>query len=74
MVGTTLEPGTIYVQTVLTSRLRITAVGHRITGNPRDHVLGADYESLFVAVDDHSRLAYTQMQPTERKECAIAFL
>lgn len=53
---------------------RITAVGHRITGDPRDHVPGAGYESLFVAVDDHSRVAYTQMQPTERKECAIAFL
>lgn len=53
---------------------RITAVGHRITGDARDHVPGAGYESLFVAVDDHSRIAYTNMQPTERKECAIAFL
>lgn len=53
---------------------RITAVGHRITGNPRDHRAGAGYESVFVAVDDHSRVAFTQMQPSEGKLCAIAFL
>lgn len=53
---------------------RIVAVGHRITGNPRDHVPGVGYESVFVAVDDHSRIAFTQMQPSEGKDCAIAFL
>jgi transposase InsO family protein len=53
---------------------RIVAVGHRITGNPRDHVPGVGYESVFVAVDDHSRIAFTQMQSSEGKDCAMAFL
>jgi len=53
---------------------RIEAVGHRITGNPRDHTRGAGFESLFVAIDDHSRIGFTAMQSSEGKLCAIAFL
>ena len=53
---------------------RIVRTGHRITGNPRDSVAGAGWEFLFVAVDDHARIAFTQMKPDERRGCAIAFL
>ena len=53
---------------------RIERLGHRITGNPRDSVDGAGYEYLFVAVDDHARLGFTQMKPSERGNCAAAFL
>lgn len=53
---------------------RIETTGHRVTGNPRDHVRGAGYESLFVAVDDHSRVAFTQLLPDETRHSAIAFL
>ena len=53
---------------------RIERMGHRITGNPRDNTNGAGWEFLFVAVDDHARLGFTQMKPTERKSCAVAFL
>ena len=53
---------------------RIVRTGHRITGNRRDSVDGAGWEYLFVAVDDHARLAYTQMKPDERRPSAIAFL
>ena len=53
---------------------RIERLGHRITGNPRDSVAGAGWEYLFVAVDDHARLGFTQMKPTERWACAVAFL
>jgi len=53
---------------------RIERLGHRITGNPRDNVDGAGWEFLFVAVDDHARIAFTQMKPGERKAQAIAFL
>ena len=38
---------------------RIVRTGHRITGNPRDSVAGAGWEFLFVAVDDHARIAFT---------------
>ena len=53
---------------------RIVRTGHRITGNPRDSVAGAGWEFLFVAVDDHARIAFTQMKPDERRPSAIAFL
>ena len=53
---------------------RIERMSHRVTGNRRDTVNGAGWEFLFVAVDDHARLGFTQMKPNERKDCAVAFL
>ena len=53
---------------------RIVRTGHRITGNPRDSVAGAGWEFLFVAIDDHARIAFTQMKPDEKRTSAIAFL
>jgi transposase InsO family protein len=53
---------------------RIVRAGHRITGDPRDETRGAGWEYLFVAVDDHSRLAYTAMYPDEKAASAIDFL
>jgi len=53
---------------------RIVRMGHRVTGNRRDSVGGAGGEFLFVAVDDHARIAFTQMKPDERQPSAIAFL
>jgi transposase InsO family protein len=53
---------------------RIVRMGHRVTGNPRDRVVGAGWEFLFVAIDDHARIGFTQMQPDERRDSAIAFL
>ena len=53
---------------------RIERMSHRVTGDRRDSVKGAGWEFLFVAVDDHARLSFTQMKPNERKDCALAFL
>jgi transposase InsO family protein len=53
---------------------RIVRIGHRVTGNPRDSVEGAGWEFLFVAIDDHARIGFTQMKPDERQHSAIAFL
>lgn len=53
---------------------RIERMSHRVTGDRRDSVDGAGWEFLFVAVDDHARLGFTQMKPNERKDCAVAFL
>lgn len=62
---------------------RIDAVGHRITGDPRDSVRGAGHEVVHVARGpreggDHSRVAVTGIlpgeTPGETKESAIAFL
>jgi transposase InsO family protein len=53
---------------------RIEKTGHRVTGNPRDHVRGAGYEAAFVAIDDHSRVGFAQMFADESKRSAAAFL
>jgi transposase InsO family protein len=53
---------------------RILRMGHRVTGDPRDSVPGAGWEFLFVAVDDHARIGFTQMKPDERQQSAVAFL
>jgi transposase InsO family protein len=55
---------------------RIDGIGHRITGY-REGVhrkRGIGWEALHVAIDDASRLAYTELLPDETKESAIAFL
>jgi transposase InsO family protein len=53
---------------------RIVKAGHRITGNPQDETRGAGWEFLYVAVDDHSRIAYTALYPDETANSSAAFL
>ena len=53
---------------------RIEAVGHRITGDPRDRTRGAGWEYVHVCIDDASRLAYSEVLPDERKDSAVPFL
>jgi len=53
---------------------RIVKPGHRITRNPLDETRGAGWEFLYVAVDDHSRIAFTAMLPDERALSASQFL
>ena len=53
---------------------RIAKPGHRITGNPQDETRGAGWEFLYVAVDDHSRIAFTAMLPDETASSSSQFL
>jgi transposase InsO family protein len=53
---------------------RIVKAGHRITGDPRDETRGAGWEFLYVAVDDHSRIAFTAMYPNEQAVSSTDFL
>lgn len=53
---------------------RIVRPSHRVTGNRRDSVDGAGWEVLFVAVDDHARVAFTAMHADETIPSAIRFL
>ncbi|MDR0215849.1 MAG: IS481 family transposase [Comamonas sp.] len=53
---------------------RIVRPSHRVTGNRRDSVEGAGWETLFVAIDDHARIAFTAMHPDEKKHEAVVFL
>jgi transposase InsO family protein len=54
---------------------RIDGIGHRITGDRtgQSNKRGIGWEFVHVAVDDASRLAYTELLPNERKESAVAF-
>ena len=51
-------------------------IGHRITGDRhgQSNTRGIGWEFVHVCVDDHSRLAFSQILESERKECAMAFL
>ena len=52
----------------------IVKAGHRITGDPKDETRGAGWEFLYVAVDDHSRMAFTAMYPDEKAASSSDFL
>ena len=53
---------------------RIVRPSHRVTGDRRDTVDGAGWEMLFVAIDDHARLAFTAMHPDEKTAQGVQFL
>jgi transposase InsO family protein len=53
---------------------RIERIGHRVTGNRRDTVEGAGWEFLFVAIDDHARIGFTDLYLDERQASAVQFL
>jgi hypothetical protein len=52
---------------------RIERMGKRIPGSFRSPI-SAGWEYLFVAVDDHARIAFTDMYPNEAKAAAVQFL
>ena len=50
--------------------------GHRVTGDRtgQSNRRGIGWEYLHVCIDDHSRVAFSQILPDEKKESAVAFL
>ncbi len=53
---------------------RIVRPSHRVTGDRRDSVEGAGWECVHVAIDDHSRVGFSQAYPDETRDSTIAFL
>jgi transposase InsO family protein len=59
---------------------RFEQVGHRITGDRtrqssrRGKSWGAGWEFVHVCIDDHSRIAFSQIKPDEKADSAVAFL
>lgn len=53
---------------------RIGRTGHRIHGDRTTRSRGIGWEYLYVAVDDHSRIAFSQVLRAEDGPCATAFL
>lgn len=53
---------------------RFDKIGHRITGDRTQRARNIGWEYVFVAVDDHSRIAFTQVHPDESRHSAQAFV
>jgi transposase InsO family protein len=53
---------------------RFREIGHRIHGRKGHRSRGMGWEYVHVCVDDHTRLAYVEVLPDERKETAAGFL
>jgi transposase InsO family protein len=52
---------------------RIRKPGHRVTGDRRKESRGVGYEYLHVAIDDHSRIAYSAILPDQTHHSAMRF-
>src|SRR5262245_8569738 len=55
---------------------RFNKIGHRITGDRtgQSNGRGVGWEYVHVAIDDHSRVAFAKVMPSEKRRSAIAFL
>lgn len=54
---------------------RFAVPGHRATGTRQNcRNQGAGWDFVHVAIDDHSRIAFSQIKPNEKASSAIAFL
>jgi len=53
---------------------RIHRPGHRVTGDRSSRRDGTGWEFLFVAVDDHARIGFTDVYPDECAGSAVQFL
>jgi transposase InsO family protein len=53
---------------------RIARPSHRVTGNRRDTVDGIGWEYVHVAIDDHSRIAFSAIYPDEKQGSVLSFL
>jgi len=55
---------------------RFNKVGHRITGDRtgQSNSRGIGWEFVHVCIDDHSRIAFADIRPDEKKESAVAAL
>ena len=47
--------------------------GHAVTGNKRDHIRGAGYEFLHIAIDDYSRISFAALLPDQTHRSAMQF-
>jgi transposase InsO family protein len=54
--------------------VKIQRPSHRVTGDRRDGVKGIGAEFLHIAIDDHSRIAFTAMYPDQSEASATHFL
>jgi transposase InsO family protein len=55
---------------------KFSRIGHRITGdrNGQSNTRGVGWEYVHLAIDDHSRLAYSEILPDEKRASCLRFL
>jgi transposase InsO family protein len=55
---------------------RFEQIGHRVTGDRKgqSNSRGVGWEYLHLAIDDHSRLAYSEILPNEKRRSCLRFL
>jgi transposase InsO family protein len=55
---------------------RFNSIGHRITGDRtgQSNDRGVGWEYLHLAIDDHSRVAYSEILPDEKRRSCLSFL
>lgn len=55
---------------------RFNKIGHRITGDRtgQSNSRGVGWEFVHVCIDDHSRIAFSQIRPDEKADSAVPFL
>jgi transposase InsO family protein len=54
--------------------VKIAQPSHRVTGDRRDTVRGIGTEAVHVAIDDHSRIAFSAIYPDETAASTVSFL
>lgn len=54
--------------------VKIARPSHRVTGNRRDTVKGIGAEYVHVAIDDHSRIAFSAIYPDQTRASVLHFL
>lgn len=58
-----------------TKRLgRINGIGHRITGKRQHENRGIGWDSVHLAIDDHSRVSFARIKPDETTASCVEFL
>lgn len=58
-----------------TKRLgRINGIGHRITGERQHRSRGIGWDSVHLAIDDHSRVSFARIKPDETTASCVEFL
>jgi transposase InsO family protein len=53
---------------------RFDKIGHRVTGDRTGQSRGAGWEFVHVCIDDHSRVAFSEIKPDETADSAVPFL
>ena len=55
---------------------KFSRTGHRVTGDRtgQSHTRGIGWEHVHLAIDDHSRLAYSEILPDEKRNSCLRFL